>query len=300
LIATGGTAAVYAGAHRNGHAVAIKVLHDGVAGDPRLARLLACEAKLANCIGHPGVVPIIDDDVTEGGCPFLVMPLLDGETLRARAARQGGCVSVTEALIAGHAVLEVLAAAHAKKVLHQDIKPDNVFVTRQGDVRVLDFGVGRFLENDPNARYRSGRMWGTPSFMPPEQVGGRSRDIDVRADVWAVGATLFRVLSGRLVHEACGAQAVLAALRPARPLAEVAPQVPEAVRAVVDRALAFRKDERWPDARSMALALRRACESALGTPLAQLPRIDGDAEPPMSEDIAMLLTRVPQDTATAV
>src|ERR1700760_2039418 len=85
LIGLGGMAAVYAGVHRNGHTVAIKILHERLATDPEIERLFRREAQLANRVAHPGVVPVIDDDVTEDGCVFLVMPLLRGETLRARA-----------------------------------------------------------------------------------------------------------------------------------------------------------------------------------------------------------------------
>src|SRR5580704_16868562 len=89
LIGLGGMAAVYAGVHRNGHRVAIKILHEGLASDPEVERLFRREAQLANKVGHPGVVPVIDDDVTEDGCVFLVMPLLEGETLRGRTEGLG-------------------------------------------------------------------------------------------------------------------------------------------------------------------------------------------------------------------
>src|ERR1700689_598095 len=99
VIGIGGMAAVYAGVHRNGHAVAIKILHEQLATDPEIERLFRREAQLANKIDHPGVVPVIDDDVTEDGCVFLVMPLLEGETLRARATRLGRKLPVEEVVV---------------------------------------------------------------------------------------------------------------------------------------------------------------------------------------------------------
>ena len=225
VLGVGGMAAVYAAVHRNGHTVAIKILHEGLATDPEIERLFRREAQLANKIGHPGVVPVIDDDVTEDGCVFLVMPLLQGETLRARAERLGRKLPVAEVVVVAHAVLEVLAAAHAKKIVHRDVKPENIFLTSGGEIRVLDFGIGRFFETqDTASATRSGRAIGTPAFMAPEQALGRQRDIDGQTDLWALGATMFALLSGRFVHEAESATeiAVLAATRPARPIAQVA------------------------------------------------------------------------------
>src|SRR5207249_3628419 len=105
LVGIGGMAAVYAGAHRNGHAVAIKVLHGRLAHDAEIERLFRHEAHLANRIDHPGVVPVIDDDLTDDGCAFLVMPMLKGETLRARAARHPRGLPIAEVIVVTGALL---------------------------------------------------------------------------------------------------------------------------------------------------------------------------------------------------
>ncbi len=279
LLAIGGMAAVYSGVHRNGHAVAVKILHDRLASDPQIERLFRREAQLANLIGHPGVVPVVDDDITEDGCVFLVMPLLRGETVRARAERsEGRRLPLAEVVVIAQAVLAALAAAHEKKIVHRDIKPENIFLTTSGEVKVLDFGIGRFFEtNDAATATRSGRALGTPAFMAPEQALGRLRSVDGRTDLWALGATMFSLLSGRYVHEGeSGTEtAVMAATRAPSTLAEVAPAVPAELAAVVDRALAFEKEERWETAAEMARRLQEATRAIFGEAIADLSSVAG-------------------------
>ena len=271
--------AVYAGEQRDGRAVAIKILHEGLAWDPDIERRFRREAQLANEIGHPGVVPVIDHGVTDDGCVFLVMPLLEGETLGARAKRhEGGKLPLTEVVVVAHAVLGALGAAHAKKIVHRDVKPENIFLTSGGEVRVLDFGIGRFFETtDPALATQTGRAVGTPAFMSPEQALGRTREVDGRTDLWALGATMFSLLTGKFVHEGeTGSEiCALAATRAARLLGEVAPEVPEGVRGVVDRALRFAREERWGSAEAMGEALRGAWEGEVGEELAQLALVRG-------------------------
>lgn len=269
LLGTGGMASVYAAVHRNGHRVAIKVLHQelGIVGDIR-ARFVR-EGYVANAVGHPGAVHVHDDDVGEDGAVFLVMELLEGETLADRCQRRGGALPCREVLALAHQLLDVLAAAHARGVVHRDIKPENLFLTTEGVLKVLDFGVAR-MRDDASAHVTvTGARIGTPAFMPPEQALGRTAEIDARTDVWAAGATMFTLLAGRTVHTAPSAAEliVITATTPARSLAEHAPDVPPEIVAVVDRALAFSRDDRWPDARSMQRALGEACLAAFGEAL---------------------------------
>jgi serine/threonine-protein kinase len=295
LIGLGGMGAVYAGVHRNGHSVAVKILHERFAANPEIERLFRREAHLANSVGHPGVVPVIDDDVTEDGCIFLVMPLLRGETLRARALRLGKRLPLDEVLVAAGAILETLSAAHANRVVHRDIKPENVFVTALGEIRVLDFGIGRFFQSNESvsATRSTGFALGTPAFMAPEQARGKIRDVDGRTDIWAVGATMFTLLSGRFVHDVDGGleMAVRVATEPPASLSTIAPAVPPLICAVVDRALRLDRAMRWPSTGAMAQALREAVRACLGVELADLPKLYGP-EDPGSDDLSSAKTRV--------
>jgi eukaryotic-like serine/threonine-protein kinase len=281
LIGSGGMASVYEAVHRNGHAVAVKVLHPHLSVDADLRTRFLREGYVANKVKHRGAVRVIDDDIAEDGSVFLVMELLEGETLEARWRRCGARLPQREVCELACQLLEVLAAAHDKGVVHRDIKPENLFLTGEGVLKVLDFGIARLHETTvPESVTRTGHMIGTPAFMPPEQALGRSRQIDGQTDLWAVGATMFTLMSGRYVHEAetVAELLVFAASHPARPLAAVLPDVPPSIAALVDRALLFGKERRWPDARTMGAALVDAYRAAYGS---TLPGSRGSGPPPV-------------------
>jgi eukaryotic-like serine/threonine-protein kinase len=297
LIGVGGMAAVYAATHRNGHRVAIKVLHRLLSSDPEIRRRFLREGYAANRVEHPGTVKVHDDGFIEDGAVFLVMELLSGESLEARAERMGGGLEVAELLSIADQLLDVLAAAHAAEIVHRDIKPENVFMTTDGTIRVLDFGIARLREQTLGTTNTwAGVMMGTPAFMAPEQARGAWDEVDAQTDLWAVGATMFTLLSGEIVHQAATAQQMLVAamIQPARSLAKVAPNRPQAVIQLVDRALAFNKKERWPDAKSMQRAVRAAHQAALGQPLvtASMLRTSGTAPPPTPADPLARTVRV--------
>jgi serine/threonine-protein kinase len=262
-------AAVFAGTHRNGNRVAIKILHPLVAVDPGLRERFLREGYVANAVGHEGAVAVLDDDTTEDGAVFLVMELLEGETLDARAQRLGGHLPLAEVVRLGEHLLEVLVAAHGKGIVHRDIKPENIFMTRKGQLKVLDFGIARLLElAGATGSTRTGSTLGTPAFMPPEQALGHVKEIDGRSDIWAVGATMFALLSGRTVHDGStvGELLVAAATKPARSISVVVPETPILLARVIDRALSFEKHQRWADAAEMLGALRDATEATTVLP----------------------------------
>jgi serine/threonine-protein kinase len=284
VIGVGGMATVYAATHRTGSRAAIKMLHPSHAWDAEIKRRFLREGYVANTVAHPGAVRVIDDDATEDGAVFIVMDLLEGETLEARRKRMGGKLPPEDALSLVDQLLDILVAAHAKEIVHRDIKPENVFVTHEGTVKLLDFGVARLRNvNSGSVTTLLGTMFGTPAFMSPEQALGRTEQIDAQSDVWGVGAVMFSLISGRLVHvtQTLTEQLVAHASKPAPSLADVAPQTPPPIVAIVDRALAFEKDKRWSDARAMHQAIREAA-IALGWPVPASSRSLASLPPPSS------------------
>jgi serine/threonine-protein kinase len=261
LIDVGGMGAVYEVTHRNGRRAALKVLHRQYGNHPEIRRRFMREGYVANKIEHPGAVAILDDDETEDGAPFLVMELLEGESLATALTRAGGRLDPVEALAICGQLLDVLAAAHDHGIVHRDIKPANVFLTRTGHAKLLDFGLARIRDGQlsliPTA---VGIVMGTAGYLSPEQARGQPDEIDARTDLFAVGALLYRALTGRRIHEQPNAvDMTLAAMRtPVPSLAFALPTAGPALVAAVDRALAFERGARWQTAREMFEALRTA------------------------------------------
>jgi len=271
LIGLGVTSAVYSATHRIGTRVALKMLDPEPSLDSgEIKTRFLREAYLANLVDHPAVVRVLDDEVDEEGSIFMVMELLDGETLADRLERNARALTVEEILLVADRVLDVLAAAHDKHIVHQDVEPGNVFFTRAGGVRLLDFGFARYRPIGGPPRLPTGRSVstpprldstiGTPAYLAPEQARRSGSDVDERTDLWAVGAVMFRLLTGRVVHTAESVSAQLLATRTRRPprIGTLAPAIPACVAAVVDKALAFNKHDRWSDATSMQRAIRDA------------------------------------------
>ncbi|HVW24301.1 MAG TPA: serine/threonine-protein kinase [Polyangiaceae bacterium] len=283
LLDMGGMASVYAATHRNGNRVAIKLLHPTFAEHEDVKRRFLEEGYVANKVGHTGAVTVLDDDVLDDGSPFLVMELLEGESLETRLKKKT-VLAPTGVLYIADKVLDVLAAAHDKDIVHRDIKPANVYLTNDGAVKVLDFGLARVRERSlKGSLTRTGMIVGTASYMPPEQARGKRDLIDARTDIWAVGATMWRAMTGRHVHEAETVQERLIAAmsQKARSIKELKPDLPAPIVDVVDRALAFQKVDRWPTAREMKAALAKAYEAVEKHPFPTAQRVAvGDLFPP--------------------
>jgi eukaryotic-like serine/threonine-protein kinase len=265
LLGAGGMACVYSAVHRNGRRVAIKVLHAELCAVPSIVTRFLREGYLANRVGHPGAVVVLDDDRMDDGSVFLVMELLEGHSLEryAKPGRPTLPRDTTTRLMAE--TLDVLAAAHARGIVHRDIKPANLFLTTDGHVKVLDFGIARLAEATGDGQLtQTGASIGTPSFMPPEQARGRWEQVDARTDVWAVGATMYALLKGdRPRHaETKQEEMLLAMTQPLVPLATVVPDIAPAIAAVVDRAVSHEREGRWGD----AAAMREAVGKLLGGP----------------------------------
>jgi serine/threonine protein kinase len=254
-LARGGVATVYAATHRNnGNRVALKILHPEHANSPEVTRRFAQEGYLANKVDHPGVVRVLDDDVTEDGRPFIVMELLTGELLEEKRLRNGGRLSVLMTLNIGIQILDILTSAHEKEIVHRDVKPENVFLTHEGTVKMLDFGIARTKQSLGTA---TGLLVGTAEFMAPEQALGRSKEIGEQTDIWGVGATLFVLRAGEPVHIGSSLGEILKSVSstPARSLATACSDSPASLVTVVDRALQFEREMRWPTAKEMRAAL---------------------------------------------
>lgn len=260
LLGWGSTSAVYEATHRNGHRAALKILHQSLCANPVTMERFLREAGIANAIKHRAIVPIRDDGMTEEGCAYLVVELLEGETLDGIRKRKNGRIALEEFASIAEELMSAIAAVHAAGVVHRDLKPQNVFITTSGDLKLLDFGTARILDRASGSGSVAGMVIGTPAFMSPEQARGARDEVDAQSDVWSVGAMIFTVLSGEPVHAGRDPQARLlaAASKPARKLADVAPSINDCVATVVDRALSFAKQDRWPDVQAMRRAFRNS------------------------------------------
>ncbi len=276
LIGVGGMAAVYAATHRNKKQAAIKMLHPELSLDPVVRDRFLREGYASNSVGHSGAVRVDDDDVAEDGCAYIVMELLDGETVEQRWQRKNHRLPPEEVLSLMDQLLDTLNHAHEKGIVHRDIKPENLFLTRDGAVKVLDFGIARLHElTGQVTSTQTGNTMGTPAFMAPEQARARWEDVDARTDLWAVGATMFTLLTGQFVHEGetVNETLAMAVTQPARSLATLRPDLHPALVALVDRALAYDKAERWPDAATMQEALRHVYLELQGVDVSVAPQL---------------------------
>jgi serine/threonine-protein kinase len=267
LIGVGGMAAVYAGRHRNGARAAVKVLHRSLARHKEVRERFQREGYAANKVGHPNVVKVLDDDVIatgpDSGTPYLVMELFEGESLQDRLER-GPPVGEREFLDIVYQVLSVLQAAEKAGVVHRDLKPENLFFARDATqtnkvrVKVLDFGLARLLAGQSITTH--GLALGTPSFMSPEQAAGRLNEIDARTDLFALAATGFRLRTGRRIHEADDpVELVMKMARlPAPKIQTIVPDVSPPFARVIDRALEFKRDDRYESATAMREDVARA------------------------------------------
>ena len=281
LLGVGGMAAVYEATHKIGRREAIKILHPEVSRSADLRARFEQEARAVNAFRHAGAVEVRDVDTTEDGQPFMVMELLEGESLLERQKRLG-TLELAEVLRLTDALLDVLAAAHAVGIIHRDVKLDNLFLQRDGHLKVLDFGIARLRDN-AQARTLLGTTLGTVPYMPPEQIKGI--EIDARVDLFAAGAVMRRLLTGRMLHEAQTEAEMLVKMLtvPAARLATVLPGAAPGLCSIVDRALAFERARRYPDARTMQQDLR-AFAAGHAPPFATERLAAGDEPDTIDED----------------
>lgn len=263
VLGRGGMGTVLRARDHDGAVVAVKV--PARATDPEVAARLVREGGILARLASPHACRVLDVGI-EAGMPFVVMELLDGVDLGKVLAARGKLEVAAAAAIVVDACA-ALAEAHAHGVVHRDVKPENLFLVRRAGreplVKVLDFGASK-VRGEGSAITGTSAVLGTPAYLAPEQIGG-ARDVDLRADVWALGVVLYRALTGVLPFDGPTLFdiAVRVAAEPPRPLRDHAP-VPPAVEAAVLACLAKRPDAR-PTTEALVAMLRRAVPPSLAS-----------------------------------
>ncbi|MGK3983901.1 serine/threonine-protein kinase [Sorangium sp. So ce136] len=239
--------------------VAIKVLLPRYVRDPEILQRFLREGRAAVRIRSRHVVRVADVGTLENGAPYLVMDHLEGKDLAAVLA-ESGVLPVPVAIELVLQVCEALAEAHAQGIIHRDVKPSNLFLTRNADgspcIKVLDFGISKMTHAEDHALTRVGGMLGSPLYMSPEQLRSAS-DVDGRADVYSLGVVLFQLLTGRtpfVAQELAQLVYMVTQGEPLRPRA-LRPDIPEPLEQVLLAAIARDRDRRFPTIADLALAL---------------------------------------------
>jgi serine/threonine protein kinase len=244
LIGEGGMGLVYEAEHVEiGRRVAVKILHAMYTRNGEVVARFRSEARAATRIGHPHIIDVFDSGTTVDGAVYFVMEYLDGQDL-AEAISKGGPLTVQRTIAIAREICQALAAAHKAGIVHRDMKPENVFLIsrdgRQDFVKVLDFGIAKTMEqSDRVGRLTNpGMAMGTPEYMAPEQAAGGVAD--QRVDVYAVGAILYEMLTGRPPHEGANILEVLTrkATEAPKPLSALRPDAPVDLERLVMRMLA--------------------------------------------------------------
>lgn len=246
--------------------VAIKVLPELASLDPERLLRFEQEARSAAALNHPNILAIYQMG-TYFGVPYLVSELLDGKTLTETIRK--GPMSMRKAVDYATQIAEGLAAAHEKGIVHRDLKPDNIFVTKEGRIKILDFGLAKLVLPKNSAISAAptitlpGVALGTVGYMSPEQV--RGLDTDPRSDIFAFGAILYEMVMGkRIFHGPTSADTMSAILNQEPPsISQLAPDVPPAFERVIRRCLEKRPDQRFQSASDLAFALQALSDPTL-------------------------------------
>jgi serine/threonine protein kinase len=283
LIGKGGMSSVWGGVHLAlDRRVAVKFLHVRNDDDTEaLCSQFLREARIAAAVRHRNVVDVLDFGTTDHGVPFMVMEVLEGETLGSRLGRSPP-LAVNELIDIINLTLRGLTAVHDSGIVHRDLKPENIFL--QSDAsgkypKIFDFGISRCLDlSGPRSALttKEGLLVGTPHYMSPEQVRGMF-DIDQRTDIYSMGVILYEALTGRLPFDAQNiADLIIMIIQTtAPPVFELRPEVGREISDVVSRAMHRNREARFANAREMQTSLLRAAErrfGAIGRPISVMPR----------------------------
>ncbi len=247
-IGLGDRGIVYRAERREGDPVAVKVLHRHLVTNTELRGRFLREARAEMNLDHPNICKVLDCAETDG-IPFLVMELYEGETLARRLAQ--GPIPMVFAMDIAHQIASGLDYAHGEKIVHRDIKPDNVLLDRHGRIRILDFGLAQVSDGEDLTLYGGGRQLGSPSYMSPEQIEGA---VDLRTDLWSLGVTLYEMLTGMLPFRGKDPHHIMLAIAAQEPLPleECGIEAPKVVQRILDRALTKSLLKRYSSAEEMA------------------------------------------------
>lgn len=262
VLGRGGMGSVFLAKHVViGKPLAVKILDAHRINEKREYGRLFREAQTAAAIGHPNIIDVLDVGVAPEGHPYLVMEYLDGEDVASILRRQPA-ISLAVACAIMEPVLLALQAAHARQIVHRDVKPANIFVVRRKDspptVKLIDFGIAKELGPSTRAQLTlPGALLGTPSYMPPEQATG-VEDVDTRADIYGVGITLYEMLSNRLPFEGANYNETLYKIVTDEPPPLKSPieELPAEAVEIVEKAMHKDPDERFASAADMLAALQ--------------------------------------------
>jgi serine/threonine protein kinase/Tol biopolymer transport system component len=245
--------------------VAIKLISDAVATDASRMQRFEQEARAAGQLSHPNIVAVFDVG-RHAGAPYIVSELLEGESLRSRLL--GGALPPRRAIDYARQIAEGLAAAHERNIVHRDVKPDNLFITKDGRIKILDFGIAKLTRpSDDSARHtgfptetEAGLVVGTASYMSPEQVRGEA--VDPRSDIFSCGAVFYEMLAGRPAFTRDTAPETMTAILKDDPPALRAPDVPPSLARIVSRCLEKAREMRFQSARDLAFGLEMVSDTA--------------------------------------
>ena len=257
-LGTGGMGEVYRARDvRLGREVAVKVLPSGFAGDRERLVRFAHEARSASALSHPNIVTIFEVGQA-GSHPFIAMELIEGRTLRALI--EEGPIPFRKAVALGSQIADGLAKAHGAGIVHRDLKPENIMVTREGYVKILDFGLAKLVSADgtsaPVSMTATGFVLGTAGYMSPEQASGKA--VDFRSDQFSLGLILYEMATGRRAFSRSTAVQTLSAIIQDEPdpIESINPRIPPPYRWIVDRCLAKDPEDRYAATRDLARDLQ--------------------------------------------
>ena len=260
VVGAGGMGEVYrARDDRLQREVAIKVLPDSVAGDKDRLRRFEQEARAAAALNHPNILSVYQFGLTDTGAPYVVMELLQGQTLRERLMT--GALPVRKAVEYAVQITKGLAAAHDRGIIHRDLKPENLFITRDGVVKILDFGLAKLVSSDSNQNTitqlgsQAGAVIGTMGYMAPEQL--RGQQVDHHCDIFSLGAVLYEMLCGQRAFQGKTQADTVSAILKEDPteLGQPSSKIPPALVRIVQRCLDKDPAERFQSARDLAFNL---------------------------------------------